>query len=125
MIQKQVPLGITVIEALSMPIIPPGNVWDLYVLFLIVPFILRFVLLTRPFIRVTKQLVPHGGWILKRIRELPIKGLGLIAFNEIMAFCLPITLVLILRQFSNSLGWNTWGETPILGLVILVLLSLL
>jgi hypothetical protein len=124
-IQKLVALGITVIEALSMPTIPPGNVWDLYVLFLVVPFVLRFVLLTRPFIRVTKQLVPHGGWILKRIRELPIKGLGLIAFNEIMAFCLPITLVLILRQFSNGLGWNTWGETPIFGLVILVLLSLL
>lgn len=125
MIQKLASFGITVIDAISMPTIPPGNVWDLYILFLFIPFLLRFLLLARPFYRVTKQLAPHGGWILKRIRELPIKGLGIIAFNEVMAFCLPIALVLILRMFSNGLGWETWGGTPLIGLGILIVLSLL
>ena len=125
MIQKQVTLGITVIEAISMPTIPPGNVWDLYILFLFIPVLLRILLLARPFLRVTKQLVPHGGWILKRIKELPVKGLGIIAFNEIMAFSIPIILVLILRFFSNGLGWESWSETPIFGLGVLIVLGLI
>ena len=125
MIQKQVTLGIAVIEAISMPTIPPGNVWDLYILFLFIPVLLRILLLARPFLRVTKQLVPHGGWILKRIKELPVKGLGIIAFNEIMAFSIPIILVLILRFFSNGLGWESWSETPIFGLGVLIVLGLI
>ena len=125
MIQKQVTLGITVIEAISMPTIPPENVWDLYVLFLFIPVLLRILLLARPFLRVTKQLVPHGGWILKRIKELPVKGLGIIAFNEIMAFSIPVILVLVLRFFSNGLGWENWSETPLFGLVVLIVLGLI
>jgi hypothetical protein len=113
-----------VIEAISLPTFPPGNVWDLYILFLLLPFLMRAVLLARPFYRVVKQLSPHGGWLLKRVRELPIKGLGIIAFNEVMAFCLPIILVLVLRMFSNSLGWDNWGSTPIIGLAILIVLGL-
>ena len=113
------------IEPLSFPSIPPENVWDLYILFLFVPFLLRFLFLTRPFYRVTKQLVPHGKWFFKQIRELPIKGLGIIAFNDVMAFSMPIFLVLILRSFSGGLGWGTWGETPLIGLAFLVFLSLL
>ena len=112
-------------EALSMPVFPPENVWDLYILFLFVPFLLRFLFLTRPFYRVTKQLVPHGKWFFKQIRELPIKGLGIIAFNEVMAFSMPIFLVLVLRTFSGGLGWDTWDETPYFGLLILVFLSIL
>ena len=113
------------VEALSLPVIPPENVWDLYILFLFVPFLLRFVLLTRPFYRVTKQLVPHGKWFFKQIRELPIKGLGIIAFNEIMAFSIPVFLVLVLRTFSGGLGWSSWDETPLIGLAFLVFLSML
>ena len=112
-------------EAISMPVFPPENVWDLYVLFLFVPFLLRFLFLTRPFYRVTKQLVPHGKWFFKQIRELPIKGLGIIAFNEVMAFSIPIFLVLVLRTFSGGLGWESWDETPMLGLAFLIFLTLL
>ncbi len=113
------------VEAISMPVFPPENVWDLYILFLFVPFLLRFLFLTRPFYKVTKQLVPHGKWFFKQIRELPIKGLGIIAFNEIMAFSIPVLLVLILRTFSGGLGWESWDETPIIGLFFLVFLTLL
>ena len=112
-------------EALSMPVFPPENVWDLYILFLFVPFLLRFLFLTRPFYRVTKQLVPHGKWFFKQIRELPIKGLGIIAFNEVMAFSMPVFLVLILRTFSGGLGWESWDETPLIGLAFLIFFSLL
>ena len=112
-------------EALSLPVFPPENVWDLYILFLFIPFFLRFFLLTRPFYRVTKQLVPHGKWFFKQIRELPIKGLGIIAFNEVMAFSIPIFLVLILRTFSGGLGWESWDETPLIGLIFLVFFSVL
>lgn len=112
-------------EAISMPVFPPENVWDLYILFLFVPFLLRFLFLTRPFYRVTKQLVPHGKWFFKQIRELPIKGLGIIAFNEVMAFSIPIFLVLVLRTFSGGLGWESWDETPMLGLAFLIFLTLL
>ena len=111
------------IEPISFPTIPPENVWDLYILFLIVPFLLRFLLLTRPFYRVTKQLVPHGKWFFKQIRELPIKGLSIICVNEVMAFSIPIFLVLILRTFSGGLGWGSWDETPIIGLIFLIFLS--
>jgi hypothetical protein len=114
-----------VVEAISMPVFPPENVWDLYILFLFVPFLLRLLLLTRPFYKVTKQLVPHGKWFFKQIRELPIKGLGIVAFNEVMAFSIPVLLVLILRTFSGGLGWETWDETPIIGLAFLVFLTLL
>ena len=31
-------------------------------------------LLAKPFFSVTKQLAPHGGWVLKRLKELPVKG---------------------------------------------------
>ena len=112
-------------EAISMPVFPPENVWDLYILFLFVPFLLRFLFLTRPFYRVTKQLVPHGKWFFKQIRELPVKGLGIIAFNEVMAFSIPIFLVLVLRTFSGGLGWESWDETPMLGLAFLIFLTLL
>ena len=114
-----------VVEPISLPEFPPGNVWDLYILFLFIPFILRFLLLTRPFYRVTKQLVPHGKWFFKQIRELPIKGLGIIAFNEVMAFSMPIFLVIVLRIFSGGLGWETWEDTPYIGLLFLVFLSIL
>ena len=113
------------VEVISLPTFPPGNVWDLYILFLIAPILLRVLLLVGPFVKVTRQLSPHGGWILKRIRELPIKGLGLIAFNEILAFSLPIIVVLIFRTFSDSLGWNAWSETPFAGILILLLFGLL
>ena len=107
-----------------MPIFPPGNVWDTYILFLFIPFLFRIFLLGKPFFQVSKQLVPHGKWFLNRLKDLPIKGLGIIAFNEIMAFSLPIFLVLILRLFSDKLGWSSWDTSPTAGIIILFVLML-
>ncbi len=114
-----------VVEPLSLPSIPPSNIWDAYILFLLVPMFMRMILLSRPFIRVTKQLAPHGGWFFKRLKELPIRGIGLLAFNEILAFFLPMLLVFVLRLVSDPLGWNSWDETPTLGLILIILAAVL
>ena len=114
-----------VVEPLSLPSIPPSNIWDAYILFLLVPMFMRMILLSRPFIRVTKQLAPHGGWFFKRLKELPIRGIGLLAFNEVLAFFLPMLLVLVLRLVSDPLGWNSWNETPTLGLILIIVAAVL
>ena len=77
------------VQPLAFINIPPGNVWELYVLFLLIPGIMRVCLLAKPFFSVTKQLAPHGGWVLKRLKDLPVKGYTLLAVNEILSFSLP------------------------------------
>ena len=99
--------------------IPPNDVWDLYLWLLLVPVFLRATLLLRPFLEVSKQLAPHGGWILKRLKELPVKGYTLLAVNEILAFLLPIVVVLIFRLTTDPLGWSSWSESNWFGLFIL------
>ena len=94
---------------------PPGNAWELYILFLLIPGILRLMLLAKPFLSVTKQLAPHGGWFLKRLKELPVKGYTLLALNEILSFSLPILVVLLFRFWTDPLGWSSWDETNWIG----------
>ena len=107
-------------QALAWPTIPPTNVWEVYVGFVIwVPFILRLLFLSRPFWRTLSKLVPHGGWVLKRIKEVPIKGYGLLLFNEILGFTLPPLLVLMFRLMSDPLGWPSWQETPLMAIILL------
>ncbi len=107
------------VEPISIPDFPPSDIWESYIWFLIIPMILRLVFLARPFIRVTKQLAPHSGWVLKQIRELPIKGFGLLAFNEVLAFFIPMILVLALRMRSDPLGWADWASTNWTGFMII------
>ena len=89
------------VQPLGFVEIPPGNVWELYIWFLLIPGILRAALLAKPFLSVTKQLAPHGGWVLKRLKELPVKGYSLLALNEILAFTLPIIVVLLFRFYQH------------------------
>jgi len=112
-----------VVEPISLPTIPPANIWDAYILFLFLPLIMRTILLAKPFLRVTKQLAPHGGWFLKRLNELPIKGLGILAFNEILAFMLPMLIVLGFRMVGDPFGWSTWSNSPWLGIIIILLFA--
>ena len=104
---------------------PPGNVWELYILFLLIPGIMRVVLLAKPFLSVTKQLAPHGGWVLKRLKELPVKGYTLLALNEVLSFSLPILVVLLFRFWTDPLGWSSWDETNWLGMFLLICLAIL
>ena len=105
--------------------IPPENVWKLYVLFLLIPGILRVMLLAKPFLSVTRQLAPHGGWVLKRLKDLPVKGYTLLALNEILSFSLPILVVLLYRHWTDPLGWGSWAETNWIGMFLLICLAFL
>ncbi len=112
-------------QPLGLAEIPPNNVWELYIWFLFIPFLLRGLLLARPFLSVTKQLAPHGGWVFKRLKELPVRGYTLLAVNEILAFSLPIAVVLVFRYTTDPLGWPSWGESNWLGLFILFCIAML
>tara|TARA_B100000945_G_C20391333_1_gene602412 strand:+ start:210 stop:926 length:717 start_codon:yes stop_codon:yes gene_type:complete len=85
--------------------------------------LMRIIFLTNPFIRVTKQLVPHGGWAIKRLKDLPIKGYSLLIFNEILAFFIPMLIVFVFRISSDPLGWSDWSNTNYFGLVIILLFT--
>jgi len=112
-----------VVEPLSLISIPPENIWEAYILFLFVPMLMRVLFLTNPFIRVTKQLVPHGGWAIKRLKELPIKGYSLLIFNEILAFFIPMLVVFVFRISSDPLGWSEWNNTNYFGIIIILLFT--
>ena len=113
-------------SVLAWPSFPPVNAWDAYVGIIIwIPLLMRLVFLTGPFRRTLSKLVPHGGWFFKRVKEAPIRGLGLILFNETLGFTLPPLLVLTFRMLSDPLGWETWGDTPIIaGLLLVMFLGL-
>ena len=102
---------------------PPGNPWDAYVLFIVwYPFLLRAILIGRPTVMVLRKLAPHRSWILSRLRDLPVKGLGILITNEVIAMLAPPLVVLSFRLLSDPVGWSTWEETPIGGASLLLLL---
>ena len=111
------------VEPLSLISIPPKNIWEAYILFLFVPMLMRMLFLTNPFVRVTKQLVPHGGWAIKRLKDLPIKGYSLLIFNEILAFFIPMLVVFAFRISSDPIGWVDWNNTNFIGIVIILLFT--
>ncbi len=113
------------VEPFGLVEIPPSNVWELYILFLLIPGFLRVILLAKPFLSVTRQLAPHGGWVLKRLKDLPVKGYTLLALNELLSFSLPIVVVLLFRFWIDPLGWSSWSETNIIGFLLLIILGVL
>ena len=95
---------------LQFPEIPPAGPWEGYVLVVIwLPMLLRLLFLVIPFRKAIAQLAPHSGWAWKQLRELPVKGFGILALNEILAFSIPPLLVLVVRMTSDPLGWQSWG----------------
>ncbi len=83
------------------------------------------MLLTRPLYRVIKKFAPHGGWAVRQLRELPIKGLSILVLNESLAFMLPPLSVILFRMKFDPIGWTSWGEAGLLGfLILLVFFSL-
>jgi len=113
-------------DPLQIPSFPPEGPWELYVLVLIwLPFLFRTLLLTRPLYRVIKKFAPHGGWAIRQLRELPIKGLSVLVLNESLAFTLPPLIVILFRIRFDPIGWDSWGEAGFLGfLILLVFFSL-
>jgi heme/copper-type cytochrome/quinol oxidase subunit 1 len=72
-----------------------------------------------PFRKVIGKLAPHSGWALKKLKELPVRGFGLLAINEIFAFMIPPILVLIIRLSNNPIGWQSWSEVSNVGGIVL------
>lgn len=111
------------VEPLQLPEIPPNGPWSAYVLVIIwLPLVFRIMFLLFPFRRALARLVPHTKWALKALRELPIRGIGLLVTNEIIAFTIPPLIVLTLRMFLDPIGWRTWSEVPATGLALLALM---
>lgn len=109
-------------EPLSLPEIPPESPWAAYVLIIIwLPMFLRLFLLVLPFRRAIKKLAPHTGWAIKQLRTLPVRGFGILAVNEILAFVIPPIFVLLLRFLLDPIGWQSWNEVPIFGILLLLL----
>ena len=111
------------VQPLQLPEIPPDGPWSAYVLVVIwLPLLLRVLFLLFPFRRAIARLAPHAGWAFKALRELPIRGIGLLVTNEIIAFTIPPLVVFTLRVFFDPIGWQSWSEVPTLGFFILLVL---
>ena len=107
---------------IQIPEIHHAGPWDAYVLFILwLPFVFRLVILAKPMRQVINKLSPHAGWALKQLRTLPVKGMGLLVFNEIFAFMIPPMLVLGLRLFIDPIGWQSWSEVTNLGGTLLLM----
>ena len=107
---------------IQLPAFPPAGPWDAYVLFILwLPFVIRLLILAKPMRQVINKLSPHAGWAVKQLRTLPVKGMGLLVFNEIFAFLMPPLLVLLLRMFIDPIGWQTWSEVTNTGGALLML----
>lgn len=85
------------------------------------PLILRILFLVVPFRKAIAQLAPHSGWALKQLKELPIRGLGILVLNEILAFTIPPFLVLLVRMTSDPIGWQQWSDVSNTGYGFLML----
>ena len=98
------------VQPISFPNFPPEGPWDAYVSFVIwIPLILRIILLLNPFRTAIAKLAPHAGWAFQQIRQLPVKGFGLLAANEILAMLFPPIIVLLVRLLFDPIGWQEWS----------------
>ena len=110
-------------QPLSIPEFPPTGPWDAYVSIVIwIPLLLRILFLIVPFRNAIRKLAPHAGWAIKQIRELPVKGFGLLIANEILAILFPPIIVLLVRLLFDPIGWQDWSDVPNLGGALLLLL---
>ncbi|MCS5534095.1 MAG: hypothetical protein NZ736_07550 [Candidatus Poseidoniaceae archaeon] len=113
-------MGVLPYIPIQFPEIPPEGPWGAYVLVVIwLPLLLRALFLIIPFRTVIRKLAPHSGWAIKQLKELPVRGFGLLAINEIFAFMIPPILVLIIRLSNNPIGWQSWSEVSNVGGIVL------
>ena len=116
-------------EALQLPSIPPGSPYDAYLLMLIIPFLLRFVLLLPPILDLIGTYAPAGKrvktvrWFWGMIRKLPIRGFWFLVGNEILALFLPLFIALYARLIFNPVGWPGWDVMPYWGLPTLLVVG--
>ncbi len=111
------------VQPLQLPEIPPEGPWAAYVLVIIwLPLLFRILFLLVPFRKAVYRLLPHTKWAFTQLRELPVRGIGLLAFNETIAFIIPPLVVFGIRTMADPIGWQTWGEVSNTGFATLTLL---
>ena len=111
------------VQPIALPNFPPEGPWDAYVSIIIwTPLILRILFLLVPFRNAIRKLAPHAGWALKQVRDLPVRGFGLLAANEFLAILFPPMAVLLVRMLFDPIGWQEWNEVSNLGGTLLLLL---
>jgi len=113
-------------DAMVLPNIPPLSPWDAYILILIIPFIMRLIFIAPPLLDLINTYAPPGErtkhikWFLEKIKRLPVQGFWLIVMNEALSFIFPAVIALIARYLIGPIGWNSWADTPDIGLFLLL-----
>ena len=111
------------VQPLQLPEIPPEGPWAAYVSVIIwLPLLFRILFLLVPLRKAVYRLLPHTKWAFTQLRELPVRGIGLLAFNETIAFIIPPLVVFGIRTMADPIGWQTWGEVSNTGFATLTLL---
>ncbi len=120
-----------VVEALYLPSIPPASPYDAYLLMLVLPFLLRFVLLLPPVLDLIATYAPAGDrvrtvrWFWSMIRQLPIRGFWFLVGNEILAIFLPLIIAIYARFIFDPVGWPSWDAIPSWGMPTLLIVGFL
>ena len=67
------------------------------------PFFFRMVMVIPPLFDIISKFGGDAKWFIARIREIRVKGLGLLILNEILALLLPFLLAVYARtKFRSS-----------------------
>ena len=106
-------------QALYVPSIPPASAFEAYLLLLVIPFIFRLVMVIPPLFDIISKFGGDARWFWGRIRQIRIKGLSMLIFNEVIALILPLLLAIFARSLFNPVGWPDWETTPSTGLIVL------
>ncbi len=108
-------------EVLYYPSMPPASPYDAYLLLLIIPFMFRMVMVVPPLIDLIQKFGGDAKWYWGRIKQLRIRGLGLLLLNEALALILPFILAFYARTIFDPLGWPDWDAVPSVGVWILII----
>ena len=112
-------------QAIYVPSIPPASPYEAYLLLLIIPFFFRMVMVIPPLFDIISKFGGDAKWFIARIREIRVKGLGLLILNEILALLLPFLLALYARTKFDPVGWPDWNTTPDMAFWLLVAFAVL
>ena len=112
-------------QAIYVPSIPPASPYEAYLLLLIIPFFFRMVMVIPPLFDIISKFGGDAKWFIARIREIRVKGLGLLILNEILALLLPFLLALYARTKFDPVGWPDSNTTPDMAFWLLVAFAVL
>ena len=106
-------------QAIYVPSIPPASAFEAYLLLLAIPFIFRLVMVVPPLLDIISKFGGDAKWFWGRIRQIRIKGLSVLIFNEFVALILPVLLAIFARSLFHPVGWPDWESTPTGGVIAL------